>query len=130
MEPNQNPHEKENLILDLSLQFSLDIIVFVEELEQRRKFIIANQLLRSATSIGANVSEAQSGESRKDFTHKMRIAMKEVYETDYWLLLCLKSKSYPNPEKESKQLQSIKKVLSKIIKSSIDGGKKPEMVFR
>ena len=59
-----------------------------ESLEEQRKYVIARQLLRSGTSIGANVHEAQNAESKSDFIHKFKIAAKEVEETKYWLLLC------------------------------------------
>ncbi|WP_121460163.1 four helix bundle protein [Chryseobacterium defluvii] len=58
------------------------------------KNVIANQLLKSGTSIGANIFEAQSSESRADFIHKMKIADKEAKETEYWLLLCENSEHY------------------------------------
>jgi four helix bundle protein len=56
------------------------IIDFCEELERKRKFVIANQLLKAGTSIGANIHEAQNAESRADFIHKVKIAAKEVEE--------------------------------------------------
>jgi len=84
------------LIVELTLEFSLEIIRYCEELEKQRKYVIARQLLKSGTSIGANVSEAQSPESKADFIHKMKIAAKEASETAYWLVLCLKSENYPN----------------------------------
>lgn len=89
--------KKENLILDLTLEFSLASIEYCELLEEKRKFIIARQLLKSATSIGANVREAQNAESKTDFIHKFKIAAKEAEETEYWLELCRLSKSYPAP---------------------------------
>ena len=91
--------EKDNLILKLTFHFSLDIIEFTEKLQQDRKFNLANQLFRSGTSIGANVREAQGCESKSDFTHKMKVAYKEVGETRYWLELCKQAESYPEPGK-------------------------------
>lgn len=61
-----------NVIVMKTLQFSLGIMAFAEELETKRKFIFANQVLKAGTSIGANVREAQSAESRTDFIHKMK----------------------------------------------------------
>ena len=110
--------EKDNLIVNLTFQFSLDIIVFTEQLERMKKYIMANQLFRSGTSIGANVREAQGCESKADFVHKMKIAYKEAEETSYWLELCSKSINYPNPGKLSKDILSILKVLGKIISTS------------
>lgn len=110
--------ENRNEILELSIQFSLDIIKYTEQLELNRKFVVANQLLKSGTSIGANVFEAQSSESRADFIHKLKIADKEAKETEYWLVLCEKSENYPFYESLKLKLLSIQKLLSKIISSS------------
>lgn len=87
--------EQGNLILNKTVAFSLRVIEYVEILEQQKKFVIANQLLKSATSIGANVHEAQNAESKIDFIHKFKIAAKEIEETRYWLILCIESKNYP-----------------------------------
>ena len=104
-----------NEILELSFEFALDIIEFAEQLEEKRKFVVANQILKSGTSIGASVREAKNCESSADFIHKLKIAAKEADETEYWLLLCEKSRNYPhNPELQNKIL-SIKKLLSSII---------------
>ncbi|MBI4929689.1 MAG: four helix bundle protein [Bacteroidetes bacterium] len=109
---------KKNLIVELTFQFSLDIIEFSELLESKRKFNMANQLFRSGTGIGANVREAQSEESKADFIHKIKIASKEAEETEYWLLLCKHSKNYPDCDNLLLQIASILKVLGKIISSS------------
>ena len=112
-------NDKENLIVDLRTDFALMIIDYCEALEEKRKFVIANQLLKSGTSIGANINEAQNAESKADFVHKLKIAAKEADETTYWLKLCRLSKSYPNPQPEiTEKLTSINNVLSKIISTS------------
>lgn len=72
-----------NLIVKLSFDFALLTIALAEELELKRKFVIANQILKSGTSIGANIWEAQNAESRADFIHKMKISAKECEETKY-----------------------------------------------
>jgi len=110
--------KRENPVLELSFQFALDIIEFAEKLEQYRKFVLSNQVLRSGTSIGANIREAQSSESRQDFIHKMKIASKEAEETEYWLMLCKYSKNYPIDEKLMDQVIVLKKLLGKIISSA------------
>ncbi|REC79826.1 four helix bundle protein [Chryseobacterium elymi] len=110
--------EKKNEILDLSIRFSLDIIKYTELLEISRKFVIANQLMKSGTSIGVNIFEAQSSESRADFIHKLKIADKEVKETEYWLLLCENSENYNFDPALKIQLLSIQKLLSKIISTA------------
>lgn len=110
--------EKDNIIVNLTFQFSLDIIAFTEQLEQNKKYNLANQLFRSGTSIGANVREAQGCESKADFIHKMKVAYKEAEETRYWLELCLQSNNYLNPDKLLMDIVSILKVLGKIISTS------------
>lgn len=106
---------EENLIVKLTLDFAIDIVEYAELLEVNKKYVIAKQLLKSGTSIGANVREAQNGESPADFLHKLKIAAKEVEETDYWLLLCSHSKSYPDCEHLKAKLLSIRNILNKII---------------
>lgn len=110
--------DKENLIVKLTLEFSLKVIEYSESLEEQKKYVIARQLLKSGTSIGANVREAQNAESKADFIHKMKIAAKEADETEYWLILCELSKNYPKHDNLKEQLQSIINILSKIISSS------------
>jgi four helix bundle protein len=107
--------EKRNEILELSFEFALDVIVFSEKLEEKKKYVIARQLLKSGTSIGANVREAQNAESKADFAHKLKIAAKEADETEYWLLLCERSQNYPYDSALITKLISIKKLLSSII---------------
>ncbi len=109
---------KPNLIVELTFNFAIKIISYTKLLEEKRKFNLANQLFRSGTSIGANVREAQNAESKNDFIHKLKIAAKEADETTYWLMLCEKSKNYPNPNELINEIESIQKVLSKIIAST------------
>ena len=111
-------NDKDNLIMNLSLDFALDIIEFSERLEENRKFVIAKQLLSSGTSIGSNIREAQNAESRSDFIHKMKIAAKEADETEYWLTLCELSETYPFDKNLKEKLNSIINILSKIIITS------------
>lgn len=109
---------RSNVVVEKSIQFSLLIIEFTELLESQRKFVIAKQLLKSGTSIGANIHEAQNAESRADFIHKMKIAVKELEETKYWLTLCEKSKSYPSSLTLNKQVQELGLIMYKIISTS------------
>jgi len=102
-----------NIIIELTFLFSLKIIKYVELLEEKKKFIIARQLLKSATSIGANVREAQNAESKADFIHKLKISAKEADETIYWLELCKYSKGYPNDDELLEDCNNIVRVLSK-----------------
>lgn len=107
--------EKRNEILELSFEFALQIIAYCELLEEKRKYVIARQLLKSGTSIGANVREAQNAESNQDFIHKLKIAAKEADETEYWLLLCEKSFHYPTTIDLITSIISIRKLLNSII---------------
>ena len=107
--------EKRNEILELSFEFALQIIDYCELLEEKRKYVIARQLLKSGTSIGANVRESQNAESNQDFIHKLKIAAKEADETEYWLLLCEKSSNYTTKTDLVLSIISIKKLLNSII---------------
>ncbi len=78
---------RKNLIMDLSFKFSLKMLKLYKQLTKENEYIISKQLLRSSTSIGANVFEASAAASRKDFANKMTIASKEARETYYWLKL-------------------------------------------
>lgn len=109
---------KDNVIVKLTLEFALKIIEYSELLELAKKYVLARQLIKSGTSIGANTREAQSAESRADFIHKFKIAAKEAEETEYWLTLCQLSKSYPNCDDLLLQIKDIQRVISKIISSS------------
>jgi len=111
-------NDKKNLIVEMSTQFSIEVIEFCERLNSGNKRLLGKQLFRASTSIGANIREAQNAESLKDFIHKFKIAAKEADESAYWLELCNKSESYPSSKKLDKDLQSMIRVISKIISSS------------
>lgn len=111
--------DRRNLIVEMTTEYALKIIDYVEQLESERKYVVAKQVLRSGTSIGANVREAQNAESKADFIHKFKIAAKEADELAYWLELCKEAKSYPDPDSILiSKLQDIQRVVSKIISSS------------
>ena len=83
---------KENIIIDKTFEFSLRIIDLYKYLTiEKKEYILSKQLLKSATSIWANVEEVTASQSRKDFLSKMSIASKEARETIYWLRLLIKS---------------------------------------
>ena len=80
--------KKENASVDKSFEFAVRIVKLYKYLVQEHKeYVLSKQLLRCGTSIGANVAEAQRGQSKADFTAKMSIALKEANETEYWLKL-------------------------------------------
>lgn len=78
---------KDNVVLSKSFEFSKLVIQFCLSLKNQKYFELSSQLLRSGTSIGANIREAQRAESGADFRHKLQIALKEADETKYWLEL-------------------------------------------
>lgn len=108
---------EDNPILKHSFAFAIEILKLTDDLQEKKKFTIANQLSRFGTSIGANVFESQGAESRADFIHKLKIAAKEAEETKYWLMLCLEMK-YINNNQLLQDLEVICKILGKIISSS------------
>lgn len=112
-----NPRYKDNAIVQLTFQFALSIWDLSDELQEMKKFSVSNQLFRSGTAIGALVREAQNGESLADFIHKMKIALKEADETEYWLLLCRARNVYAASTSLEKLLPIIR-VINKIISTS------------
>lgn len=109
---------KNNLILLKSFEFAKKVVQYTEKLEEYRKYVIANQLLKSGTSIGANIKEAQNSESKADFIHKMKIGMKEADETEIWLFLCNELENYPNTEELLSEVFDILKITNKIISTT------------
>lgn len=110
---------KSNLIQDKSFEFSLMIIKLYKKLTAEKEFVMSKQLLRSGTSIGANIEEAIAGQSKKDFLHKMSIASKETRETRYWLKLLDKSQIVKiDCRKYLQEIESIINILTKIVKTS------------
>ena len=109
---------KGNVAVDKSFELALGIIDFTQLLVKQGKTVVANQLLRSGTAPGALVAESQHAESKADFIHKMKIALKEANETHYWLTLCEKSPHLPDDIKLKGLCEEIIKILSKIIVSS------------
>lgn len=115
---NDNVNLKTNLRYR-SFQFSLRIIKFINKLPNERVFwIITDQLLRCATSIGANIIEARSSSSRKDFVKFYDIALKSANETEYWLLLLRDSKLIEE-DKELNTLIKKNEEISKMLASSL-----------
>ena len=108
----------DNAVVKMTFQFSLDIMEFSDVLIEQRRFAFVDQVLRAGCSIGANVKEAQGAESKADFIHKMKVAFKEAEETEYWLELCDFAKTYPKPGKLLIDIESILKILGKIISTS------------
>ncbi|MFN6535960.1 MAG: four helix bundle protein [Nostoc sp. EkiNYC01] len=111
----------ESIIQQKSFQFALKIIELYIQLQDQREYVLSKQLLRSATSIGANVEEASGGQSRKDFLAKMYIAYKEARETKYWLRLLQQSKLVNiDLSNELMYADEIIRILSSIVKTTED----------
>lgn len=109
----------ENVIEQKSFEFALSIIQAYKAMLKQNEYILSKQLLRSGTSIGANVQEAQAAISKRDFTAKMSISSKEARETRYWLLL-IKYSDLVNLETEGllDEVDQIINILTAIVKSS------------
>ncbi len=114
---------KDNVVQDKSFQFAVRIVRLFRYLSSEKKeFIISKQLLRSGTSIGANVSEALRGVSRRDFGNKMAIALKEANETEYWLKL-LHSTDYLDGNKYNSIMSDcveLSRILIPIVKKTLE----------
>jgi four helix bundle protein len=112
-----------NEILDLSFSFAVRIVNLYRYLnDEKKEFVLSRQLLRSGTSIGANVTESQDAQSRKDFISKLSIALKEAKETRYWIKLLIATNYLPENHKNvlsiQNDLDSIIKLLTTILKST------------
>ena len=111
--------KRENIILNKSFDFALTIIDLYKKLKNESEHVISKQLLRSGTSIGANVQEATAAFSRKDFVHKMSISSKEARETRYWLQLIDKSElTKINVQNHLIEVENLVKILTKIVKTT------------
>ena len=118
---NFNSMKKENIIRDKSYDFALKIVKLYKLLvENKKEFVLSKQLLRSGTSIGANVRESECAQSNADFIHKLSIALKEANETEYWIDLlhyadCLSKSEFLDLKKD---IDEILRLLIAIIKTS------------
>ena len=108
---------KDNIIIQKSYAFALQIIQLYKLLIEKKEFVLSKQILRSGTSVGANIHEAVASESKKDFIHKLGIAVKEARETSYWLNLLKDSEYITSDEfnKLSNSCDEIIRILNSII---------------
>ena len=112
---------KENKLVEISKQLAVDIVTVCSILEEDKQGrVLSNQLLRSGTSIGANIHEANYGASRADFINKLQIALKECYETDYWLSLFKETNIMPTSDYDRlySQCSKIRNLLIASIKTA------------
>ena len=112
-----------NIILDKSFRFAVRIVNLYRYLcSDKKEYVLSKQLLRCGTSIGANINEAQAGQSRADFISKMSIASKEARETKYWIDLLIETKYLSLKDKHTQTLlndiDELIKLLTSIIKTS------------
>lgn len=115
---SENKIQNESIIGNKSYAFALEVVKTYKLLTQEKKeFILSKQLLRAGTSIGANVNEAISAQSKRDFVHKLSIALKEARETLYWLKLLYDSEYLPNEIfiNLKEKCNEINRILSSII---------------
>ncbi|HOT14560.1 MAG TPA: four helix bundle protein [Bacteroidales bacterium] len=109
--------KSENVVQQKSFDFAIRIVNVYKYLQtEKKEFVISKQLLRSGTSIGANIEESIGGQSEKDFLSKVAIAYKEARETMYWLRLLLAAGYLTNEQSESLKLdaEEICRILGKI----------------
>ena len=114
----------DNVIIDKSFKFAVRIVNFYKLLKNKKEYVLGKQILRSGTSIGANIREAHNAESDADFIHKMAISQKETDETMYWLELLKETEIINNPEfkslhKDASEILKIKKSIILTMKKKI-----------
>jgi four helix bundle protein len=110
-----------NIVREKSFSFALEIISLYKQLQREKEFVLSRQMLRSGTSIGANIEEALAGQSRRDFLAKMSIASKEARETRYWLVLLQQSKLTDlDLQPAIRQAEALMKILTSIVKTTAE----------
>ncbi|MCK8827314.1 four helix bundle protein [Natroniella acetigena] len=115
--------QKKNIIYDKFFQFSIEVVKLYKYLTNTQKeYVISKQLLRSGTSIAANIKESVYGQSRKDFVSKLSIALKEASETEYWLELLLATDYLK--KKTGRELMSDLLEIVKMLTASLNTAKK------
>ena len=117
---------KDNVVKDKSLEFAVRIVNLYKFLvNEQKEFVMSKQILRSGTSIGANIREAEQAQSRADFINKLNIALKEANETEYWLELLIRTEYITREQYESINNDSteINKLLISISKTTFFAAK-------
>ena len=113
--------QRENVLRDKSYQFALRIVKLYKYLaEEKKEYVLSKQVLRSGTSIGANIAEGNQAQSKPDFVHKLSIAHKESFETEYWLCLLRDAEYITDKQAESLIIdcQEVQKILTSSIKTA------------
>ncbi|WP_149205656.1 four helix bundle protein [Flavobacterium johnsoniae] len=112
--------EKKNIIKEKSFAFAIDIVNLYRVLIEKKEFVLSRQVVRSGTSIGANIRESEHAQSKADFIHKLSISLKEANETEYWLDLLYETKYLSDIEFQNIKPKIIEllRLLTSIIKTS------------
>jgi four helix bundle protein len=112
--------EKKNIIKEKSFAFAIDIVNLYRVLIEKKEFVLSRQVVRSGTSIGANIRESEHAQSKADFIHKLSISLKEANETEYWLDLLYETKYLSEIEFQNIKPKIIEllRLLTSIIKTS------------
>jgi four helix bundle protein len=112
--------EKKNIIKEKIFAFAIEIIGLYKVLIEKKEFVLSRQMLRSGTSIGANVREAEHAQSKADFIHKLSISLKEANETEYWLDLLYETKYLSDIEFQNIKPKIIEllRLLTSIVKTT------------
>ena len=112
--------EKKNVIKEKSFEFAKEIVYLYKVLAEKREYVLSKQLLRSGTSIGANIREAEHAQSKADFIHKLSISLKEANETEYWLDVLFETRYLTIEEFQNVKNKNteILKILTSIINTS------------
>ncbi|MDP3464145.1 MAG: four helix bundle protein [Sulfuricurvum sp.] len=121
--------KQDNIILDKSFAFAVKVVKLYKHLcDDKKEYVLSKQLLRSGTSIGANINEAQAAQSTNDFIAKLSIASKEARESQYWIKLLIEtdylSLSNGNTQVLQNEINEIVKLLTSIIKTTQERNKK------
>jgi four helix bundle protein len=111
--------EKQNVIVDKSFYFALSIIeLYKYPVKVKKEYVLSKQLLRTGTSVGANIRDAVVTQSKKEFIAKMNISLKEIHECQYWLQLLSKSGFIINEQCLENEVNELIKIITAIIKTS------------
>jgi len=121
--------KQENIILEKSFAFAVRIVKLYKYFcDEKKEYVLSKQLLRSGTSIGANINEAQAAQSTNDFISKLSIASKEARESQYWIKLLIEtdylSSASLNTQSLQNEINEIVKLLTNIIKTTQERNKK------
>jgi four helix bundle protein len=117
---NYKKMEKDNIIKIKTYEFALKIVLLYKDLLKEKEYILSKQLVRAATSVGANTEEAIQGQSKADFIHKFSIVQKEIFESSYWLRL-LRDSNYLEVNTANKliaEANEIERIVNAILKTA------------